>query len=140
MRQRIADQLEALAVEVVQLRRRTGDRRTVEWSPELDARVLALLAGGLSYRVVARRVSAETGQTISKDAVVGRAHRLGAPPRPSPIRAAEPGKRQSGHDRPTDQPAARTPRAAEFTVLAAEGTPGGAPSFVHGVSCHADVL
>ena len=111
LRQRIADQLEALVAEIGQLRRRAGERHTVAWSPELDARVLALLAAGLSYRVMAVRVSAETGRTISKGAVVGRAHRLAAPPRP-----------------------------AEFMILAAEDAPDGARHLAHGARCHADAV
>jgi len=90
LRHRIADQLEALATEAARLRHRLGERTTVDWSPELDARMLMLLAEGLTYRVVGQRMSAETGQGISKDAVIGRAHRIEAPPRSSPIGVAGP--------------------------------------------------
>jgi len=52
----------------------------MEWNEESIARLRALWAEGLSTAEIGRRMS------ISKNAVVGKAHRLNLPPRPSPIR------------------------------------------------------
>ncbi|MDE7548121.1 GcrA family cell cycle regulator [Acetobacter fabarum] len=52
----------------------------MEWSEEIIAQLKDLWAEGLSTAEIGRRLS------ITKNAVVGKAHRLGLPPRPSPIR------------------------------------------------------
>lgn len=52
----------------------------MEWNEESIARLRALWAEGLSTAEIGRRMA------ISKNAVVGKAHRLNLPPRPSPIR------------------------------------------------------
>ena len=52
----------------------------MEWNEETIARLRALWAEGLSTAEIGRRM------TISKNAVVGKAHRLNLPARPSPIR------------------------------------------------------
>ena len=52
----------------------------MEWNEETIARLRALWAEGLSTAEIGRRMS------ISKNAVVGKAHRLNLPARPSPIR------------------------------------------------------
>ncbi|PHY92951.1 GcrA cell cycle regulator [Acetobacter pomorum] len=52
----------------------------MEWTEEIIAQLKALWAEGLSTAEIGRRLS------ITKNAVVGKAHRLGLPPRPSPIR------------------------------------------------------
>ncbi len=52
----------------------------MEWSEETILRLRALWAEGLSTAEIGRRMG------ISKNAVVGKAHRLGLPARPSPIR------------------------------------------------------
>jgi GcrA cell cycle regulator len=52
----------------------------MEWNEESIARLRALWAEGLSTAEIGRRMS------ISKNAVVGKAHRLNLPARPSPIR------------------------------------------------------
>ncbi|HQU05595.1 MAG TPA: GcrA family cell cycle regulator, partial [Acidocella sp.] len=52
----------------------------MEWSEEIIAKLRALWAEGLSTAEIGRRLN------ISKNAVVGKAHRLNLPPRPSPIR------------------------------------------------------
>jgi len=52
----------------------------MEWNEETIARLRALWAEGLSTAEIGRRMA------ISKNAVVGKAHRLNLPPRPSPIR------------------------------------------------------
>ena len=52
----------------------------MEWNDETIARVRELWAEGLSTAEIGRRMS------VSKNAVVGKAHRLNLPARPSPIR------------------------------------------------------
>ena len=52
----------------------------MEWNEETIARLRALWAEGLSTAEIGRRMG------ISKNAVVGKAHRLELPARPSPIR------------------------------------------------------
>ena len=52
----------------------------MEWNEETIARLRALWAEGFSTAEIGRRM------TISKNAVVGKAHRLNLPARPSPIR------------------------------------------------------
>ncbi len=52
----------------------------MEWNEEIIARLRGLWSEGLSTAEIGRRMG------ISKNAVVGKAHRLNLPPRPSPIR------------------------------------------------------
>ncbi|MCW3473366.1 GcrA family cell cycle regulator [Limobrevibacterium gyesilva] len=52
----------------------------MEWNDETIARLRALWAEGLSTAEIGRRMN------VSKNAVVGKAHRLNLPARPSPIR------------------------------------------------------
>lgn len=52
----------------------------MEWTEELIARLRDLWSQGLSTAEIGRQLS------ITKNAVVGKAHRLELPPRPSPIR------------------------------------------------------
>jgi GcrA cell cycle regulator len=55
----------------------------MEWTDEAIAKLRTLWAEGLSTAEIGRRLN------ISKNAVVGKAHRLNLPPRPSPIRRNE---------------------------------------------------
>jgi GcrA cell cycle regulator len=55
----------------------------MEWTDETIAKLRALWAEGLSTAEIGRRLN------ISKNAVVGKAHRLNLPARPSPIRRLE---------------------------------------------------
>ncbi len=57
----------------------------MEWTDETISRLRALWTEGLSTAEIGRRLC------ISKNAVVGKAHRLNLPPRPSPIRRLESG-------------------------------------------------
>jgi GcrA cell cycle regulator len=54
----------------------------MEWSDEIITKLRNLWVEGHSTAEIGRRLS------ISKNAVVGKAHRLNLPPRPSPIRRA----------------------------------------------------
>jgi GcrA cell cycle regulator len=55
----------------------------MEWSEDVIAKLRALWSEGLSTAEIGRRLN------ISKNAVVGKAHRLNLPPRPSPIRRTD---------------------------------------------------
>ncbi len=55
----------------------------MEWTEEVIARLRALWAEGHSTAEIGRRLN------VSKNAVVGKAHRLNLPARPSPIRRHE---------------------------------------------------
>lgn len=92
----------------------------MEWGPEAIETLRALWAEGLSTAEIGRRMG------ISKNAVVGKAHRLNLPPRPSPIR-------REGASTP--RPAATRPPAAVRPVTprpprpaAAVPTPAPAPA------------
>lgn len=84
----------------------------MEWTEETISRLRELWAEGLSTAEIGRRLS------ITKNAVVGKAHRLSLPPRPSPIRRGE-----------KKQPAATAPKAAtpSTTATKAEVPPEKAP-------------
>ncbi|GBR67200.1 GcrA family cell cycle regulator [Gluconobacter kanchanaburiensis] len=58
----------------------------MEWTDETIARLRDLWSQGLSTAEIGRQLS------ITKNAVVGKAHRLGLPPRPSPIRNRKAGE------------------------------------------------
>ncbi len=67
-----------------------GEGHEMEWSDEIIERLRALWAEGLSTAEIGRRMG------ISKNAVVGKAHRLNLPARPSPIRRGA----EAGRSRP----------------------------------------
>ncbi|ANA12707.1 MULTISPECIES: GcrA family cell cycle regulator [Acetobacter] len=80
----------------------------MEWTEEIIAQLKALWAEGLSTAEIGRRLS------ITKNAVVGKAHRLGLPPRPSPIRRnAKPKTAEKA-----ETPAAATPATAQTATPA----------------------
>jgi GcrA cell cycle regulator len=85
----------------------------MEWSDEIIARLRVLWVEGLSTAEIGRRLN------VSKNAVVGKAHRLNLPPRPSPIRRGAEG---SASPRP------QAPRRAQGPTLpplsASMGGPG----------------
>ncbi|MFT9423835.1 MAG: GcrA family cell cycle regulator [Acetobacter syzygii] len=73
----------------------------MEWSEEIIAQLKDLWAEGLSTAEIGRRLS------ITKNAVVGKAHRLGLPARPSPIRRNG-SKPKTAADKP-EQPTSTAP-------------------------------
>ncbi len=83
----------------------------MEWTDETIARLRALWDEGHSTAEIGRRLG------FSKNAVVGKAHRLDLPARPSPIRPAPPGSRPRTVVRrvagPTLPPLASTGLAAQ---------------------------
>jgi GcrA cell cycle regulator len=70
----------------------------MEWSEDIIAKLRVLWAEGLSTAEIGRRLN------ISKNAVVGKAHRLNLPPRPSPIRRSENGNPRPAAPRRTQGP------------------------------------
>lgn len=97
----------------------------MEWNEETIARLRALWAEGLSTAEIGRRMG------VSKNAVVGKAHRLNLPARPSPIRRDAAGsaprpatpRRVTGPTLPplpvtSAQPASPTPPPAPRPVAA----------------------
>ncbi len=67
------------------------------WTPERIAEITRLWDEGLTTAEIGKMVG------VSKNAVVGKAHRLGLPARPSPIR------RNNGSSTPVSRPVAKAP-------------------------------
>ncbi|QEH96116.1 GcrA cell cycle regulator [Gluconobacter thailandicus] len=94
--------------------------RYMDWTDETIARLRELWSQGLSTAEIGRQLS------ITKNAVVGKAHRLGLPPRPSPIRNRKvkdgetPSTETPRRKPPTRKPAA--PKAEASADLLAEKT------------------
>ena len=86
----------------------------MEWTDETISRLRALWAEGLSTAEIGRRLG------VSKNAVVGKAHRLDLSARPSPIRPSPDGPRPRPPARrgraPTLPPLASTSRPAPFST------------------------
>src|SRR5436305_8979298 len=95
-----------------------GDHK-MEWSDDVISQLRGLWAEGLSTAEIGRRLG------VSKNAIVGKAHRLDLPARPSPIRregAASPAPRTPSakrHDGPTLPPLASAEVAATPPVIVA---------------------
>ncbi len=85
----------------------------MEWTEEAIAKLRTLWAEGLSTAEIGRRLN------ISKNAVVGKAHRLSLPPRPSPIRRVE---GQAASPRPS------TPKRTQGPTLPPLSASIGAPA------------
>jgi GcrA cell cycle regulator len=83
----------------------------MDWTDEVIVKLRQLWAEGLSTAEIGRRLN------ISKNAVVGKAHRLNLSPRPSPIR-------RLGADAPARTPA---PRRAQGPTLPPLSASIGAP-------------
>lgn len=54
--------------------------------PGINERLEQLHAEGLSFGQIARAINAEFGTSLTRNAIIGRSHRLVLKPRPSPIR------------------------------------------------------
>ena len=88
----------------------------MEWSDDIIARLRALWAEGLTTAEIGRRLG------ISKNSVVGKAHRLDLPARPSPIR------RDAFHNVQRRAPAPRRVQGATLPPLSsAIPTASGSP-------------
>ncbi len=101
----------------------------MDWTEETISRLRSLWQEGLSTAEIGRRLS------ITKNAVVGKAHRLTLPPRPSPIRKPAEGKSADPETtrtrrevlRPTRTPVAASDRVSPFTPRATAPVPVPAP-------------
>ena len=91
----------------------------MEWNTETIERLRGLWAEGYSTAEIGRRMG------ISKNAVVGKAHRLNLPSRPSPIRR-EPGGRASRPPQPRRVTGPTLPPLA--TAAAPAATEAAAPA------------
>jgi GcrA cell cycle regulator len=58
--------------------------------PGINARLEQLHAEGLSFGQIAKAINAEFGTLLTRNAIIGRSHRLVLTPRPSPIRQKGP--------------------------------------------------
>lgn len=99
----------------------------MEWTEETIARLRDLWQQGLSTAEIGRQLS------VTKNAVVGKAHRLGLKPRPSPIRRAAkatPPADAGTQAAPVAPPAAVAPKkeAAAVPVVAAPSAPEKEPA------------
>ena len=95
----------------------------MEWSEETIVHLRALWADGHSTAEIGRRLG------VSKNAVVGKAHRLDLPARPSPIRRDGPGPRQPRRSvprttGPTLPPLASTQHSAMLAHAITASRPG----------------
>lgn len=96
----------------------------MEWTEETIARLKALWQEGLSTAEIGRQLG------ITKNAVVGKAHRLGLPARPSPIRRekAKTTAKSTGEEGSEQPKKAATPRrSAKATPEASPAAPTSAP-------------
>jgi GcrA cell cycle regulator len=66
------------------------------WTREIDEQLVEGWQEGATTQAIAARLSAIIGFDISKNAVVGRAHRLKLPPRVSPIRRKDVSPAEAG--------------------------------------------
>jgi GcrA cell cycle regulator len=80
----------------------------MEWTDEVIGKLCALWTEGHSTAEIGRRLN------ISKNAVVGKAHRLNLPPRPSPIR-----RHTGDNPAPSRPPAPRRVQGPTLPPLAA---------------------
>jgi GcrA cell cycle regulator len=87
----------------------------MEWTDEAIAKLRTLWAEGLSTAEIGRRLN------ISKNAVVGKAHRLNLPPRPSPIRRHE---GEAGAPRPSVPKRTQGPTLPPLSASMAAPVPG----------------
>ncbi|MEO8714802.1 MAG: GcrA family cell cycle regulator [Acetobacteraceae bacterium] len=87
-----------------------------DWTAAAIDRLRRLWADGHSTAEIGRRIG------ISKNAVVGKAHRLDFPARPSPIRTADPAT-----SRPRPIPRPKAPKLADIMPLTTATTPLSAP-------------
>jgi GcrA cell cycle regulator len=90
----------------------------MEWSVEAIDRLRTLWAEGLSTAEIGRRMG------VSKNAVIGKAHRLNLPGRPSPIRRDPSAPRVAAAPGPLAQPAASCAPAAAPPRRAPAGAAG----------------
>jgi GcrA cell cycle regulator len=93
----------------------------MEWTAKAIELLRALWAEGHSTAEIGRRMG------ITKNAIVGKAHRLDLPARPSPIRKGEPGSAQPA---PRRKPSVRETAAPARRPAAVQAPPPPAPAAV----------
>src|SRR6185503_2283212 len=95
----------------------------MSWTDERIERLKSLWTRGMT----ASHIADELGG-VSRNAVIGKAHRLGLQSRPSPVKANEPPPKPRARTRP--EPAAAQPKApvAEAPAPAARAEPRPAPA------------
>jgi GcrA cell cycle regulator len=87
----------------------------MEWAEETIVRLRVLWDEGLSTAEIGRRLG------VTKNAVVGKAHRLDLPARPSPIRRDGPGERAPRRSAPRRLAGPTLPPLSSTSPLAAAG-------------------
>jgi len=85
----------------------------IEWTEETVARLRAFWEAGIATAEIGRRMG------TSKNSVIGKAHRLGLPPRPSPIR----GKGTGSTPRPPAPARTRSPSQPPPRPVVADSLP-----------------
>jgi GcrA cell cycle regulator len=93
------------------------ENHDMEWSDETIAKLRVLWTEGLSTAEIGRRMG------ISKNAVVGKAHRLLLTSRPSPIRREADGSRAQRPPAPRRVTGPTLPSMAEAVVMATKADP-----------------
>jgi GcrA cell cycle regulator len=99
--------------------------QAMSWTDERIDRLKALWTKGMT----ASHIADELGG-VSRNAVIGKAHRLGLQSRPSPVKPNEPAPkpRARAKDKPEAAPAAAKTAAAEAPAPASRPEPGPAPA------------
>ncbi len=86
----------------------------MDWAPAMIDSLTAYWASGMVVSEIARLMSREFWVRITGNAVVGKAHRLGLPARPSPIRRAPIRSKQSRPVPVAQQASASAPRVPKM--------------------------
>lgn len=60
------------------------------WTPAQEEKLRDLWSRGESAKAIAGKLSLPGSRVISRDMVIGKAHRMGLPARPSPIKVKPP--------------------------------------------------
>jgi GcrA cell cycle regulator len=90
----------------IEARRHWGIRMTVAWTDERIDRLRTLWENGLTASQIAEDLGG-----VSRNAVIGKAHRLGLKSRPSPVKAGD-GSRSKAKDAAAKTPKSDTPKKA----------------------------
>ena len=91
----------------------------MSWTEEQVSTLQLLWAEGLSASQIAQRLG-----TVTRNAVIGKAHRLGLASRPSPIKSDHPIVRRAKHKGPSCQWPIGDPSAQDFKFCGAPIEPG----------------
>jgi GcrA cell cycle regulator len=72
------------------------------WTPALDARLEELHASGMKFKQIAFTLNAEFKISLTRNAAIGRAHRIILTPRQPPVRKARP--KRPARPKPVEAP------------------------------------